>query len=379
VTVLKFLPYVWKNILGHRVRSAMTVAGTAVLLFLFLFVTSIQNGLDRLLNARDDRLIVFQAYRFCPSSSMLPVFYADTIKTVPGVKDVLPVKVVVNNCRASLDTVVFHGVDPKLLPTVRPDLTFLSGDWGAFQARTDAALVGRRIAERRNLRPGQSFTVAGVTVQVAGVFASDAAGEENVIYTHLALVGSPTSHHDYHATLFEVTVTNPDEAAGIAARIDEKIKEKFEIPTETKPQKAHYANALADLLDLVAMTRWLGFVCVGVVVVLVANSVVMAAQDRVKEHAVLQTLGYSGPRVFSLMLIESCLISLAGGIIGTAACLAFLTWTPMSLSTEGVSIDFVASPSLVISGLGLSLLIGFVAGAVPAWQAGRAEIVSSLR
>jgi putative ABC transport system permease protein len=357
----------------------MTVAGTALLLFLFLFVTSVQNGLNRVLEARDDRLIVFQAYRFCPSSSQLPVFYRDTIKSVPGVKEALPVKVVVNNCRASLDTVVFHGVDPKLLPTVRPNMNFLSGDWGAFQARTDAALVGRRIAERRGLKAGQSFTVAGITVQVAGVFASDAVGEENVIYTHLALISNPGSHHDYHATLFEVQLEDPTQAESVAAAIDAKIKEKFEVPTETKPQKAHYANALADLLDLIGMTRWLGFVCVGVVIVLVANSVVMAAQDRVKEHAVLQTLGFSGSRVFSLMLAESCFISLAGGILGTAACVAFLSWMPMSLSTEGVSIDFVASPGLVAWGLALSLVVGFVAGAVPAWQAGRAEIVTSLR
>ena len=379
MTVLKFLPYVRKNVLGHRVRSAMTVIGTALLLFLFLFVTSVQNGLDRLLSSRDDRLVVFQAYRFCPSSSQLPVFYADAIKSVPGVKDVLPVKVVVNNCRASLDTVVFHGVDPRLLPSVRPGLTFLSGDWGVFQARTDAALVGRRIAERRGLKPGQSFTVAGVTVQVAGVFASDAAGEENVIYTHLNLLSNPAAHHDYHATLFEVTVTDPAQAEGVAATIDAKVKEKFEVPTDTKPQKAHYASALADLLDLIALTRWLGFVCVGVVVVLVANSVVMAAQDRVKEHAVLQTLGYSGSRVFSLMLTESCLISLIGGILGTAACVAYLAWRPLTLSTEGVSIDFVATPGLVAWGLALSLVVGFVAGAIPAWQAGRSEIVSSLR
>lgn len=377
--MLKFLPYVRKNILGHRVRSAMTVAGTALLLFLFLFVTSVQQGLDRVLGARDDRLIVFQAYRFCPSSSQLPVFYADAIRTVPGVKEVLPVKVVVNNCRASLDTVVFHGVDPKLLPAVRPGMTFLSGDWGAFQARTDAAFVGRRIAERRGLKPGQAFTIAGVTVQVAGVFASDAVGDENVIYTHLTFLANPGSHHEYHATLFEVQLDDSQQAEAVATRIDAKIKEKFEVPTETKPQKAHYANALADLLDLIGMMRWLGFVCVGVVVVLVANSVVMAAQDRVKEHAVLQTLGFSGPRVFSLMLTESCVISLAGGVLGTIACIAFLMWRPMSLSTEGVSIDFVASPSLVVSGLVLSLVVGFLAGAVPAWQAGRAEIVSSLR
>lgn len=377
--MLKFLPYVRKNVLGHRVRTAMTVAGTAVLLFLFLFVTSIQNGLDRVLGARDDRLIVFQAYRFCPSSSQLPVFYADAIKGVPGVRAVLPVKVVVNNCRASLETVVFHGVDPKLLPAVRPNMALLAGDWAAFQARTDAALVGRRIAERRGLRPGQSFTIAGVTVQVAGVFASDGTGEENVIYTHLTLLSNPTAHHDFHATLFEVQLDDPGQAGAVAAAIDAKVKDKFEVPTETKPQKAHYAAALADLLDLIGMTRWLGFVCVGVVVVLVANSVVMSAQDRVKEHAVLQTLGFSGPRVFSLMLAESCLISLAGGVLGTIGCVAFLMWRPLTLSTEGASIDFVATPGLVLSGLALSLAVGFVAGAVPAWQAGRAEIVASLR
>ncbi|HVL12256.1 MAG TPA: hypothetical protein VM529_06810, partial [Gemmata sp.] len=65
--------------------------------------------------------------------------------------------------------------------------------------------------------------------------------------------------------------------------------------------------------------------------------------------------------------------------LGTAACVAYLAWRPLSLSTEGVSIDFVATPGLVAWGLLLSLLVGFVAGAIPAWQAGRAEIVSSLR
>ena len=377
--MFRFLPYVRKNVLGHRARSALTVLGTALLLFLFLFVTSVQNGLDRVLDARDDKLIVYQAYRFCPSSSQLPVFYADTIRTVPGVKEVLPVKVVVNNCRASLDTVVFHGVDPKLLPAARPNMRFLSGDWGAFQGRTDAALVGRRIAERRGLKPGQSFTVAGVSVTIAGVFASDGIGEENVIYTHIGLLLNAKAHHEYHATLFEVQLHDPQQAEAVAAAIDERIRGKFEVPTETKPQKAHYAAALADLLDLIGLTRWLGFVCVGVVVVLVANAVVMAAQDRVKEHAVLQTLGFSGPRIVSLMLAESCLISFVGGALGTVACVAFLLWKPMSLSTEGVSIDFAAGPALFAWGLGLSLAVGLVAGLIPAWQAGRAEIVSSLR
>lgn len=377
--MLKFLPYVRKNVLGHRVRTGMTVAGTAVLMFLFLFVSAVQAGLDRLLDSRGDVLVVYQAYRLCPSSSQLPVFYDEAVRGVPGVADVLPVKVVVNNCRASLDTVVFHGVDPQRLPRARADFRFLAGDWAAFQGRTDAALVGRRLAERRGLKPGQPLTAAGVTVQVAGVFASDSPGEENLAYVHLPVLLNAKEHGDLHVTLFEVTIADPQQADAVAAAIDAKVKDRFQVPTETKPRSAHARTALADLLDLIGMTRWLGAVCVGVVLVLVANSVVMAAQDRVREHAVLQTIGYSGPRIAGLMLAESGLLSLAGGVLGVAGCVAWLAWQPLSLSAEGVSVDFVESPALVGWGLGLSAAVGVLAGAVPAWQAGRAEIVASLR
>jgi putative ABC transport system permease protein len=377
--MLKFLPYILKNLLGHRVRTLLTVGGAALLMFLFLFVSSIQEGLNRLLSTRDDRLIVFQAYRLCPSSSQLPIFYEDVIRATPGVKEVLPVKVAVSNCRASLDTVVFHGVPPKQLPRVRESLRFVAGDWNAFQARGDAALVGQRVAQRRNLAVGQSFTIAGVTATVAGIFASEHPGEENVIYTHLlALMPSQNPEH-LHVTFYEVHLERPEQAATVGAAIDARIRSRFQIYTETKPQKAHYQNALGDLLDLIAVTRWLGLVCVGVVLVLIANSVIMAAQDRVKEHAVLQTIGFSGRRIFGLMLAESCLISVAGGLLGTAACVAWLAWSPLTLSTEGVSIDFVATPALVLVGLGLAVVVGVLAGAVPAWQAGRAEIVASLR
>jgi putative ABC transport system permease protein len=377
--MFKFLPYVLKNLRGYRVRTSMTVGGTAVLMFLFLFVSSIQEGMRRLLDQRDDKLIVYQAYRFCPSSSLLPVFYEDAIRSVPGVKEVLPVKVVVNNCRASLDTVLFHGVKPEQLARARGHFRFLHGNFASLQERPDAALVGRKIAERRGLKPGQSFTVAGITVTVTGIFASDYPGEESIIYTPLALLQGGQHNEELHVTFFEVHPTNPEQAAQVAQAIDEKIRDRFQILTETKPQSAHYAGLMADLIDLIGMTRWLGYVCVGVVVVLVANAVIMAAQDRVKEHAVLQTIGFSGRKIFGLMLSESLLVSILGGTVGIAAGMAWLTWQPFTLSTEGVSIDFVASPALALWSLAMAVGVGLLAGIIPAWQAGRAEIVTSLR
>jgi len=395
--MLRFVPYIVKNLLGHRVRTGMTVVGAAALMFLFCFVSSAQEGLHRLTNPseQDSRLIVFQAYSVCPSTSNLPARYDPVIRKVPGVKDALPVKVRVNNCRASTDSVVFNGVpvgkgdEPDILRdgyapwpieklVMLHRLRLVEGSAEAFVKRREGgALVGRKLAQRRNLKVGSQFTAAGLTVYVDGIFVSDQAGRENVVYTHLGYLLHSVGHHEEaRVTHWEVFPENPADAAALGQRIDEALAEGL---TETRPQKMFYQRALSDLIELIDLTRLLGFACVGVVIVLVANSVIMAAQDRVKEHAVLQTLGYPGWLVGLLMMAESMLLSLVGGAIGIAGCFAWLRLRPIAVSTEGVSIDLLPTPALALIGFGLSALVGLAAAAVPAWQAGRAEIVSSLR
>src|SRR5438128_12504498 len=166
----KFAPYVVKCFWRHRTRTLLTVTGSAVALFVFCFVGAVQEGLARLTEGSqaERTLIVFQANRFCPSTSRLPEDYARHIeKEIPGVKDVVPIKVFMNNCRASLDLVVFYGVPPEQVRTAR-DLTLTAGDWGEFERRRDAALVGRALATRRGLAVGQRFSIGEVTVTVAG-------------------------------------------------------------------------------------------------------------------------------------------------------------------------------------------------------------------
>jgi putative ABC transport system permease protein len=382
--MLRYLPYVLKNLFGHPVRTLLTVGGSALLMLLFGVVAAVQEGLARLTDPgrQDDRLIVFQSFRFCPSVSRLPhPLYEDEVRRVPGVREVLPIKVVVNNCRASLDTVVFHGVPPEGLRQVRR-FAFLAGDWDAFARRRDGgALVGRKLAARRGLAVGKPFSIAGVTVNVEGIFASEQPGEENIIYTHLTtlLNQTPGHHQDLEVTMYEVHVDDPARAEAVARAIDDRIRGRYPVTTETRPQKAYFRQALADLVELVGFTRWLGIVCVGVVGVLVANSVIMAAQDRVREHAVLQTIGFAGGRIFALMLAESLLLCVVGGGLGVAAAWGWLSWQPLTVSTEGVSVDFLPSAAVVGWGLGLSALVGLLAGLVPAWQAGRREIVEGLR
>jgi putative ABC transport system permease protein len=93
----------------------------------------------------------------------------------------------------------------------------------------------------------------------------------------------------------------------------------------------------------------------------------------------LQTLGFSGLRVFAIVMMETLLVSFAGGVVGVGLALAVLAWTGLAVGTEGVTIAFEPSPRLGVIGLLVAVAVGALAGLAPAWRAARADIVASLR
>src|SRR5262245_60939632 len=235
--MFRFAPYVLKSLLRHRARTLLTVSGSAVALFVFAFIGAAGQGLADMTHGKqaERTLIVFQANRFCPSTSRLPEDYADTIRKVPGVRDVVPIQVYVNNCRASLDLVLFHGIPPEKLRTAR-ELKLLSGDREAFDHQTDAALVGSALARRRGLSPGQKFTIGEITVSVVGIFAAQTAAEENVLYTHLAFLQRAKGRTAVGvATMFEVNLHEDAAPEVVARQIDAGFHDD-RVPTDTRPK-----------------------------------------------------------------------------------------------------------------------------------------------
>jgi putative ABC transport system permease protein len=378
--MFKFAPYVFKSLWRHRGRTMLTVSGSAVALFVFCFVGSVQQGLARLTEGQQAQrtLIVFQENRFCPASSKLPEDYANTVAKMTGVKDVVPIKVFTNNCRASLDVVVFNGMPAKQLRSAR-QLTLLTGDWGQFDSRTDAAIVGQSVAQRRRLKVGERFTIGEVTVNIVGVFRSTVPAEDSYIYTHLDFLQRARGKSSVGTvTQLEVQLGEGADSDRLAAQIDAQFK-SGPVATSTRSKGVFQRDTLADLAELIGFAHWLGYACVGLVLALVATTTVMAVQDRIKEHAVLQTLGLRPGRIFRLVIAESVLQSLAGGLLGIGAGLALLTWGGFAVGAEGVTIAFKPSLELAATGAVVSTVVGVLAGIIPGWQAARTEIVSALR
>ena len=378
--MFKFAPYVFKTLWRHRSRTILTVSGSAVALFVFCFVGAVQEGMNDLQHrqAAKGSLIAFQAHKFCPATSHLPQDYGQQIAQLDGIREVIPIQVFTNNCRASLDVVVFYGVPPEKLQQAR-DFELVSGSWSDFQQHQDSAVVGTAVANRRGIKVGDKFSIGDLSVNVAGVFQSDDPAEENYIYSHLEfLQRSKGMNRVGTVTLLEILLNDGVDQLTKCKEIDDMYR-AGPVETDTRPKGVFQAKSLGDLTQLIGMAHYLGYACVMLVLSLVATTTVMSVQDRVKEHAVLQTIGFSGPRVFGLVMTECVLLSLAGGMIGVGTAMLMLKLSSLSLGAEAVTIAFTPSIRLALMGMTISAISGIVAGLAPASHAARTAIVPGLR
>lgn len=378
---LRCLPYAMKQVVRHRVRTLLTAAGIGIAMFLFTAVQAMNAGVtaSTTASAADTTLIVYREDRYCPATSELPQDYQRRIESVEGVRSAIPVKVVVNNCRTSLDVVTFRGVPKeRFLEDRRGKLEIIAGSTEDWLRRTDAALVGETLAKRRGLEPGMTFDAAGITAYIAGVIRSDEAQDQNVAYTALEFVQLAGRDQLGVVTQFEVKVTDPSMLESVADQID-ALFATAQQPTATFTEQAFIGRVADDIIELVGFARWLGIGCLAAVLALVGNSIILGVQSRVSEHAVLQTLGYPSGLISLLIIAEGTAIALAGGLVGGAAAWAVAEYGSFALSVEGQSIPITAGPGLLFSGLLICGGLGIIAGLVPAWQASRRPITACLR
>lgn len=378
---LCYLPLILKQVIRHRVRTILTVGGIAIAMFLFTAVQAMQQGVTRATRATalDTELVVYRKDRFCPATSQLPQDYTARIERIEGVTSAIPLKVVVSNCRTSLDVVTFRGVPKELFLADRGDgMRVIAGSIEDWQRRTDAALIGETLAKRRGLEPGMTFDAAGITTLVAGIIRSDDPQDQNVAYTALEFVQLAGRDRLGIVTQFNVRVDDPSLLEPVAVQIDELFATAQE-PTSTYTEKAFVGKIADDIIELVDFAGWLGLGCLVAVLALVGNAIVLGVQSRVSEHAILQTLGYTSRQVAALIVAEGVVTAMIGGLVGAAAAALVAYFGSFALSVEGQSIPIVAGPTLILTGLVICGALGVVAGLAPAWQATRGEIATKFR
>ena len=373
----RLLKYVRRTVLRARLRSTLTILGTALALALFTFVRMLEGGVDRMAEeANQPVLVVFETSRFCPLTSNLPERYGNEIAGIEGVEHVLPTLLFVNACRANLDLITMHGVNPDDLAAIH-EFRIVEGDGQSWKEKSDGAIVGSNIARRRNLAIGDRLRVANIDVQVGGILESSGAGLDNVVFMQMDQLQLARKKQGI-ATEFFVRVKDGYDPEAIAQKIDQTFAGD-ERQTDTKTMQAFVQGAVSEVTEVIDFARLIGYLAVAVVILILGNTVYISAQTRRGELGVMETMGVTKGTLGALLCVESVMLALAGGVLGIGAVAAWLHAWPLTLGVEGWGVDIRPDNEIVILGLFAAAGVGVLAAIGPAIATMRRPLADAVK
>jgi putative ABC transport system permease protein len=187
-----------------------------------------------------------------------------------------------------------------------------------------------------------------------------------------------------HAGVGTITslIDDPKNAGRISKAIDAEF-ENSDTQTKTETEQQFRASFIAMAGNLALLLRGIGLAVAFTILLVTANTMSIAVRERQQEIGVLKTLGFSSGLVMALVLIEALLLGILGGALGLG--LAYFVIEALPNVPFGVGDVVRQFPGLGLSahivsyGLVTALLLGLLAGFVPALLAYRARITEVLR
>jgi putative ABC transport system permease protein len=375
------LGYSLKTLLRHRWRAGLTVLSVTLAVWLFVLVSSVNRGLDRMLgtSSRPDILVVFDKFQSCPPLSKLPAAHLAELESLPGVASVMSELFVVSSCSRATDLIAVHGVEPSKVREFRK-IEISEPDFAAFASERGSALVGARAAARYGWRPGTTVSLerlGGITFTVRGIFSAPGDTLENAILTDIEYLRA-SSGRPGETTLYHVRAADPSQTDALAARIDRTFSSSSS-PTRTALERSFIVSAVSGLSGLVEFSAVLGYGALGMIVLGVGNSLSMGVRDRTREIAILKTAGFRKPQILRVVLAEAVVFGAIGGILGTLLAALLVSTTHFSLSVEGFTFTPHLSPALLAEALVLSVVLGSLAAYPAARRVAGLPVAAALR
>ena len=209
---------------------------------------------------------------------------------------------------------------------------------------------------------------------IVGVAAFETVLNQNIVIVPLAglqqLLG-----RDGNVTLFQVRLKRPFDAEGVGAAQARLAAAASDFQVSTTSE---FSNNLRYFRLMRAMAATVSAIILVTAVLAIANTMLMAVNERTFELGVLASVGWRPSRILGLILIEGSAISAIGGIFGLGlgvVTMHVVSWTRLA---AGLLEPYI-TPGLVIQALVAVLLAGPIGALYPAWRATRLRPADALR
>lgn len=383
---MELVRLLFRNALRHKLRGALTVVGVGVAVMAFALLRTVVTAWHAGVEASAaNRLITRHAVSFV---FPLPLAYRDRIAQVAGVDKVTyavwfsGVYIDKNQFFARL------AVDSESFFDVYPEYVLDKDQYETFRRERNSAIVGIDLARRYDLKIGDIMNLEGDVYPgqwafvVRGIYRPrDQTVDPSIMMFHYKYVDErlrqEAPERAGNIGWYIVRIANPDDSAAVSQAID-KLFENSPAETKTETERAFQQNFLSSASAVITAMNVMSFVIIGIILLVVGNTMIMSARERTHEFAVLKALGFSGGKLFFLLAGESLVLATLGSALGLAVTVPAVQGFRAALPKGWFPIFYI-KPETILIGCLASLVIGLLAAIIPLRRVLTTHIVEGLR
>lgn len=389
------LSYHWRSLFVRRTTTLLTIlviaSVVAVFAWMLGFTLAIRSSLFITCDART--LIVLKRGATAESNSALPIPEYSKLTQLTGIahdensgQPLISAEMItqvslprVRDAGTTNANISVRGVTESAFQVHR-NITITSGRM--FNAGAAEVIVGTAAARQfrglgieENIRLGagnnRPFTVVGHFSAAGGPMESEIWGYR------------PLMMDAYNRSLYSsanVLIKDGEDPASVIAEIEGPT-----IQLTAQTEAAYWQNQSRFMKIYLSIAYVLVTIMCLAAVFSIANTMFASVAGRVREIAMLRTIGFSGRQILQGFLLEALLLSLIGGLIGCVACAGWLTVAGSTKDMFGattfttLAFDIRLTLSIVVICLLSVGLVGVIGALVPACRAARLQIVNILR
>ena len=375
-----------KNLFRRKLRAVLMIASILVAFLIFGVLAgvyaSFTAGEDR---AAADRLVVVNKVNF---TQPLPIAYYNRVRSVAGVRQVAHANWFGGYYQDPRNFLIVMAVEPETYTDIYArDFDLAPEARQAFIRTRSGAIVGEAMASKWGWKVGDRVPVA------SNIF-SQRNGSHTWDFDIVGIFTGKTQQNDTNLMFFQydyfdetrsfgkdttgwlvLQTANPADNDRVAKAVDAMfVNSTAETATDTeKAFNKAFAAQFGNIALIVILVVGAAFVTI---LMIVGNTMALTIRERTREIGVLKTLGFTGGRILRLVLGESVLLALLGGLPGLA--LAAFAAALLRPSVSNLLPGFALTGDIAAEAIALMLALGLITGIIPALSAMRLQIANAL-
>lgn len=378
---------VWRNLLRRPLRSVLTILSLTVAIFLICalstLITTLTSGIE---HADSRRLAVMSANGLFVE---LPMRYQQQLERVAGVEQTTKFQWFGGYFRSQQNFFGQFAVDGAALLDMYPECQVAPEQRAAFLAGRTACLIGDGLARKYRWKIGDTIPLIGALhphpedkaweFQVAGIYHSDVPNfDSNTMYFNWAYFEETLKRGDVPPSVgvFSVRVAPGTDIDRFKADVEDMFatsEQRVQCFTEAEFQR-QFVSMMGNLPLFVG---WIGSGVLIAILLACINTMLMAGREQTPEIGIMKSLGFTDASMFAALIAQGLTLCVLGGGLGM-----LLAWSTQDLIAHSLGANFpgfVVTPGTFARAALVTLGVGLVAGAVPAWRAARLRCVEALR